>query len=142
MKHLRIYENFSKWINITEKDGVILLNIYGLANEMLDSINEEPDKRTQEEIDEIEKKYASLVRQLLINKVITLYTIDLDKHKGICDDVSFEGEYITPEKGYFGFGNVFISLEDADLYLIPDEDVIIHLNEDPEMYRAINKYNI
>jgi hypothetical protein len=154
-KFNKTYENYealypafsaSFWNNIEVKDNIITANIYKLANEMLDSINENPDDRDKDEVKKMEQEYIQLIRGLLVGKVISFECSDckVSKHKGVCQNILFEnGILSSPDKGFFDIEYIQIKLENTDDYHnIEDDEFKIYLNEDPELYRATSKYNL
>ena len=137
MKYIKSYENHSfKWKNIWKKDGKLHVSVYALANEMEKSITykDTPGSAIDPRkvaISEKEREYVHLVRHLLEGKVITFSCSDCypsDWHTGICDKVEFHGGFEYESEDRF-------QVEDID-------EVVVHLDIDPEMYRDSKKYNI
>ena len=152
MKYLKTYEIYnavypafsaSLWNNISVKNDILTINVYQLANEMLNSIDENPDNRDEKEVEKMEKEYTDLVGKLLFQKVISFSCGNcLSHHKDVCDDITFEGGFQEPEKGFFYVDNISLKLLDDNWHNVDDEKIIVYLNEDPELYKATNKYNL
>ena len=154
MKYIKTYEIhkvFSKWKNIWEKDGKLHVSLYALANEMEESITYkdtpgsaiDPHKVA---ISEKEREYVHLVRHLLEGKVITFSCSDCypsDWHTGICDKVEFHGGFEDESEDRFQVEHIQIKLEDLkEPHNIDIDEIVVHLDIDPEMYRDSKKYNI
>lgn len=158
MKYIKTYENHNyKWNNITEKDGKIYINSYKLVNEMQNAANKTRENRKYtrggysipDDVDimlNMEEEYRNLITKLLKNKVISFDDCDFRSHFGICYNISFEsGPFTfdeTIDKDTFQFEWLSIKLDGSDEYYNVDEEIIVHLDIDPKIYKIGNKYNI
>jgi len=146
MKYLHLFENQNEsypyeWENIVQKGNKLYIYVYELANEMESDVA----GKGKEELVKMEHTYYKLIRNLLIGKVITFDCEECSiEHTGICDTVGFSsGRYEEGSDDTFQVQFVHISTEDIDdQHNIEDEEIIVHLDIDPETYRTANKYNL
>ena len=138
MKYLRSYEGYNyEWKSIIKKNNKLYVHLYILASEMEMSVDDEHN------ITERETEYFTLVKKLMIGKVITFSSADSDVDKGICEDIEFHSgfEFIDDDK--FQIEYIQIRLENMEYAENIDDDlVIIHTEIDPDVYRETKKYNL
>lgn len=148
MKYLKLYESHPyNWKNITEKNNKLFINIYQLASEMEDSLNFKKILTLNEtqigRLREKEQEYIKLVKKLLVDKIITFNSSYEANLTGICKDVEFHSGFGDASPNGFQFEYINIILEDEEEeFDIGDEDVIVHLDIDPNVYRDSKKYNL
>lgn len=154
MKYLKFYESHPyNWKNIIEKNGKLYINIYALSSEIEETLNFKEDQiLTNKEKDALrnkEKEYRNLIRKLLIENVITFDSSYEDNITGICEDVEFHSGFGDAKPNGFQFEYINIKIENLnndeeldEALDIGDEDVIIHLDVDPNVYRDSKKYNL
>ena len=165
MRHIKTYEKFDDdfvflqqakfWKNIFQKGDKLYINLYKLSDEMFEFANKEretkkfsrggysiPDDKTI--ISDMDDQYRKIIRKLLTNKVISFDDSDSGSHFGICFNVSFEsGPTGFPVDEYvFQFEYLAIKLEGDDEYYNVDDEVIVHLDIDPEQYKLRTKFNL
>ena len=169
MRYIKTFENFDDnfvflqqskfWKNIFQKGDKLHIHIYELANEMESYANKQketkkfarggysiPDDKSI--VREMENEYINLVKKLLKGKVISFDDADFGSHFGICDSVSFDsnsapGSPDTPDDNTFNTNFVQIMMMNSDRdWLNVDDEVIVHLDIDPEEYKNTDKFNI
>lgn len=158
MKHLKLYEQYSKtifkWKNIQKVDEKIYVNVYQLLEEMYNSIIDTTDS---EIVEKKEKEYINLISKLFKGNVITFepndsYNTYDDKVTGICDRVT----YFSPpdilndddDVNYtFAIDSIGLFLkydEDYNEYILSNDDdlVVVHMDIDPKIYKMMKQYNL
>jgi hypothetical protein len=137
----KIFEefNFLYWENIREEDSNLYVDLYSLSHEMEEKADGDVDK-----IRYYEDLYCDTIRDLLEGKVITLDSEDLDEPlKCVCEEVEFEGGHLPKGDDEFQLEFIHIKFEDENMtYGVGQEPIIVHLNEDPDVYRNTKKYNL
>ena len=148
MKHLRTYESIGLtkdfgWKNIFEKDGDLYVRLYKLANEMQETVVGKPRYK----VIMMEDYYVKLVRELLMDRLITFDCDECgkNKHTGICTKIEFSGglENNKPDDD-FELEYIHIKTDNfRDAHGIDDDLVIVHFwNVDKDTFQVANKYNL
>jgi len=157
MKYIKTFEDYGyRWKNIIEKDGNLYINLHQLIFEMENHANKvrENKKLTRggysipddnKIVSDMETEYITLVRNLIENKVISFNDPDFGSHYGLCTNVSFESGPFTEDSkndSIFQFEYISIKIDNEEDYYNVDEEVIVYLDLDSEMYKTKSKFNI
>ena len=157
MKYIKTYEGYGyRWENIVEKNGKLYIKIYKLRHEMEDYANKirENKKITRggysipddkEIVSNMEIEYEDLIKKLLKNKVISFKDSELIDHFGICNNITFDSGPsggIKEDQYTFLFEYLCIKLDEWYNLEGEEEEVIVHLDIDPETYKNKSKFNL
>lgn len=148
MKHLKIYEQYFntsyEWKSITKVGEKLHVDVYSLMVEFYISVS---DNTNPEIVQDKEAEYIEFVAELLEDKVITFNANIDEKITGICKTVEyFSGPFMQNDLNIYEFSieTVGIYLEDDNYeYIVSgDDEVIIHMDIDADIYRNSKKYNL